>query len=355
MGHGTGEELIGVEEAIGAIHSLARSSVAKSESLGGGLTNDNVLVTLSDGRCITLRRFRSSTTALLGYDRKAEETCARRAHAAGVGPAVLGAVVAEGGHGGALALEFAPGTTLDNDRMRETLTSRNGSHSVITTIRRLHDRHRTEADVPATIPGVFDPLQARQRYVDKARELRPDRDIWAGYSEAVAKAAPILEALAHDPEAKVPCHNDLLAANFILDEGVDEAERGKDSRKWTIIDYELAAMAEPCWELGNFVSECDLDDCLGVFATVARAYFTELDEPARRTKEARIEAFSLASKLTWAAWGALMHLQCPPPSASGEAFSFEEWCLERLQKATAYLQDEERVSQLVSALRHGPA
>ncbi|PWN88568.1 kinase-like protein [Acaromyces ingoldii] len=353
MGHGIGEELIGVEEAIGAIPSLARSSVAKSESLGGGLTNDNVLVTLSDGRRITLRRFRSSTTALLGYDRKAEEFCARRAHAAGVGPAVLGAVAAAegGGHGGALALEFAPGTTLDNERMREILTSRDGSQSVITTIRRLHDRHRTEVDVPATIPGVFDPLQARQRYVDKARELRPNQDIWNGYKKAVARAAPILEALAHDSEAKVPCHNDLLAANFILGEGEDE----EDSRRWTIIDYELAAMAEPCWELGNFVSECNLDDCPGVFATVARAYFTELDESARRTKEARIEAFSLVSKLTWAAWGALMHLQCPPPPASGEAFSFEDWSLERLQKATAYLRDEGRVSQLVSALRHGPA
>lgn len=349
MVHGVGEELIGVEEAIGAIPSLARSSVAKSESLGGGLTNDNVLVTLTDGRRITLRRFRSSTTALLGYDRRAEETCARRAHAAGVGPAVLGAIAAAegGGHGGALALEFAPGTTLDNERMREILTSRDGSYSVMATIRRLHDRNQTEADVPATIPGVFDPLQARQRYVDKARELRPNQDIWPGYKEAVARAAPILEALAHDPEAKVPCHNDLLAANFILDEGVD-------SCKWAIIDYELAAMAEPCWELGNFVSECDLDDCPGVFATVARAYFTELDESARRTKEARIEAFSLASKLTWAAWGALMHLQCPSLS-SGEAFSFEGWSLERLQKASAYLRDEERVSQLVSALRHGPA
>ena len=53
---------------------------------------------------------------------------------------------------------------------------------------------------------------------------------------------------ARTPRRRVPCNNDLLAANFI-----DDGER-----IW-IIDYEYAGQNEPSFELGNLASENGLD------------------------------------------------------------------------------------------------
>lgn len=352
------EGIVNVEECLRQIPSLADSSVIKIEHISGGLTNDNVVLTLTTGRRVMLRRFKSSTTTLLGYDREAEATCAVRAHEVGVGPMVLGAVPAGEGaggrqHGGALALEFIVGHTMDNNLVRDSLASAEGSLvGVVATIKRLHSgHHNADSSSTDTIPGTFDPPVAQKRYAEGVGKLKHDKtEIWPGYDQIMHRVAPIFEAVKRCQERKVPCHNDLLAANFILKVGIKK-EEDKSKSPIAIIDYELAAMAEPCWELGNFISECELDDTSDIFQKVAQLYFTELkgDEIALRGKASRIEAFCLISKLTWAAWGALMHLQTRSNSLS-EDFSFETWSLERVRKAATYLQNGERVETLLSGL-----
>jgi thiamine kinase-like enzyme len=46
-----------------------------------------------------------------------------------------------------------------------------------------------------------------------------------------------------------PCHNDLLAANFIHD----------GERPW-IVDWEYAGMGDPCFDLANFAVNNGLDE-----------------------------------------------------------------------------------------------
>ena len=48
----------------------------------------------------------------------------------------------------------------------------------------------------------------------------------------------------------MPCHNDLLTANFILDDG--------DVLR--IIDWEYAGMGDRYFDLGNFAVNNELDD-----------------------------------------------------------------------------------------------
>ena len=61
---------------------------------------------------------------------------------------------------------------------------------------------------------------------------------------------PAIEAaLAVHPLATVPCHNDLLAENY-LDDG---------ERLW-IVDYEYSGNNDPAFELGNTCQELGWDE-----------------------------------------------------------------------------------------------
>ena len=108
------------------------------------------------------------------------------------------------------------------------------------------DPRRRRAPQPCT---VFNSFRA-------GRDLREDRrergaEIPDAYEEARATAARIEEALSgpeHDP---VPCHNDLLAANFI---------RGDADQIW-IVDWEYAGMGDRYFDLANFAVNNELDPC----------------------------------------------------------------------------------------------
>ena len=62
----------------------------------------------------------------------------------------------------------------------------------------------------------------------------------AGYAEAHASAARI-EGASRAGHRPVPCHNDLLAANFIW-----------DGMRVRIVDWEYAGMGDRCFDLANF-------------------------------------------------------------------------------------------------------
>ncbi len=95
------------------------------------------------------------------------------------------------------------------------------------------------------IPGRFDAFRVVETYAAIARErgvpLPP------GHAEAQSTADRIERR--RGPFEPVPCHNDLLAANFIHD-----AER-----LW-IVDWEYAGMGDPAFDLANFAVSNGLDE-----------------------------------------------------------------------------------------------
>ena len=68
------------------------------------------------------------------------------------------------------------------------------------------------------------------------------------FEPAHERAGRIEEAFAEAP-VQCPCHNDLLADNFL---------RG-DDRFW-LVDYEYAGMGEPFFDLGNLSINNDLSE-----------------------------------------------------------------------------------------------
>jgi thiamine kinase-like enzyme len=258
--------------------------------LPGGLTNRNLHVTTVDSD-VVVRCFRGDAE-LLGIDRDAEHANTVAAARAGVGAPV----VDYRPDLGVLVIEFLHGTTFDNASFSDPGAVERAGRAV----RRLHDGPR--------FTGDFDMFARQRRYLDLVHTRGcslPD-----GYEAHDAAFRRAGTALAAHPATTVPCNNDLLAGNF-----VDDGER-----VW-LIDYEYSGNNDPCFELGNTATECDLDD------DEAQALLAAYDGGVSDARLARVRLQALVSAYGWSLWGALQ------ASASELDFDFDGWGRERFEKA----------------------
>lgn len=237
---------------------------ATFEVLGGGITNHNLKVAL-DGEQLVLR-VAGTRTNLLGIDRSVELAATRAAAAAGIGPEVVAFVEPEGW----LVTRFIEGEIPPMERTREPdLLAR-----VAAALRAFHTG-------PA-IPGVFDSFRVVETYRYTALEHGgrvPDVFEWAhdlaGQIEARRAA-----------DTSVPCHNDLLNANFL-----DDGERLR------IVDWEYAGMGDRFFDLANFSINHELDT--DASAALLEAYFGEL----RAEDVQALELMRFMSDFREAMWG----------------------------------------------------
>ena len=166
--------------------------------------------------------------------------------------------------------------------------------------RRLHSGGRFGNDF-----DMFD-IQRRYRSVAQSRGFR----IPAGYDDLRPQFSAAARALAARPAGTVPCHNDLLAANFI-DDG---------DRIW-LIDYELSGNNDACFELGNIGAESHLS--AEALAELVTAYYGR----PRRRMIARARLLGLVGMYGWTLWGAIQN------AASPIDFDFWAWAMERFEGA----------------------
>ncbi|MEO5704002.1 MAG: choline/ethanolamine kinase family protein [Candidatus Limnocylindrales bacterium] len=264
-----------------------------------GLTNQNFRVEI-DGTPFFVR-LPGASTDLLAVDRANELQNTRAAAEAGVGPKL----VAHDPQTGAFALEWVDGRTMSNAAFAEPGTPAR----IAEALRRLHAGPRFRDD--------FDMSRLTQRYlgVVEARSIRiPD-----GYREHAAQVARIEAALAVHPLPTVPCHNDLLAENY-LDDG---------TRLW-IVDYEYSGNNDPTFELGNTAQELQFHRARQ--EEVCAAYFG----PERFAREgpalmARMRLQMIMSDVGWTLWAAIQ------ASISTIDFDFWGWAEERWARATTAL------------------
>jgi thiamine kinase-like enzyme len=217
------------------------------EPLGGGITNHNFKVAVDGGAYVL--RIGGKDTELLGIDRSVEHGASLVAAQLGVGPEVAGFVEPEG----YLVTRFVEGRPIPVEEMRLPDTVRR----VAEVLRRIHDG--------PPIPGRFDSFRVVEAYAETAaaRGVAVPEDL--GWAQAIAGRIEGVRAGAEP----VPCHNDLLNANF-LDEG----------GQVRIVDWEYAGMGDRFFDLANFSINHEFDDAAN--ATLLEAYAGELrDEDAR--------------------------------------------------------------------------
>ena len=235
--------------------------------LGGGLTNRNYRID-ADGESYVLR-VAGKDTALLGIDRACEVACSRAAAALGVGPEVVAYLPEHD----AMLRRFAPGRVLTTGDIQQPAILRR----VAEALRRYH--------TGPSGAGSFSPFATVRNYHALALARRvgfPDN-----LERALERLARIERELPND-EPPCPCHNDLLAGNFIDD--------GSSVR---IIDWEYGGMGDRFFDLGNLAANNEFDD--ECERALLAFYFGEVRPDHLR----RLRLMRLASDMREAMWGFL--------------------------------------------------
>ena len=246
------------------LESELGSLTGEPVALGGGITNHNLRMCLGGADVVV--RLCAEGVDILGIDRSVEDVATRRAATLGIGPEV----VAYYPELQVLVTRWVEGGEVPAAELREPGV-----------LARIAGALRTFHAGPS-LGKAFDVVTLARRQVAAARD--PDPRL----TQAIQLGARIDAALTGDEHTRVPCHNDLLGANFV---GTGDGLR--------IVDWEYAGMNDRYFDLANFsvnneLSEDDDRVLLG-------AYFGTVDD--RRFAALRLTR--VLSDLREAAWGAV--------------------------------------------------
>jgi len=286
-----------IEEVIAAIPDWTGRAVTAT-AVAAGLTNSNFRVEV-DGIPYFVR-IPGAATELLAVDRANELHNTRAAAAAGVSPRVAHSLP----QWDVFVLDWLPARTMSNEAFAEP----EAPTRIAATLRQLHAGPRFRDD--------FDMFRLSERYLAlvDARSIR----IPAGYREHLDRIPRIEAALVAVPIPSVPCHNDLLAENY-LDDG---------DRLW-IVDFEYSGNGDPTFELANTAQELGFDEARLV--ELCTAYFG-VATPALL---ARTHLQMIMSDVGWTLWAAIQ------ARISAIEFDFAAWAEERWARAAAMLDGPE--------------
>jgi thiamine kinase-like enzyme len=282
-------------EQVVEVAATFRGKQVEIEELSGGLTNSNYLVTADGIRHVV--RIPGPSTELLAVDRANERHNAEAAATTGISPPILEYL----DDWSVMILAYIEGRTMS----AESLRSPGQARRIASSLRTLHTAPRFAKD--------FDMFRLTEFYLGVCDERSVP--IPTGFRERMPQVGEVERAFAANPVPSVPCHNDLLAENYI-DDG---------SKLW-IVDFEYSGNDDPCFELGDTAQECGFDRELR--AVLCEAYFGEL----RDDRLARMELQALMADVGWTLWAAIQ------ATISDIDFDFWGWAVERWDRAVAIIE-----------------
>lgn len=259
--------------------------------LEGGITNRNYRVRFAGEDVVV--RLPGKDSELLEIDRAAERAAVDLAAGAGVGPEVVVALEDPP----CLVTGFVDGEQMSGEQLRESATVA----EVATALRALHACEER-------LPTEFSGYRIVETYA--ARIAERGATVPASYEWAMTSAHRIEAALVGPEHEPVPCHNDLLAANFI-----------RSPRGIRIVDWEYAGMGDRYFDLGNFAINNGLDE--EGEADLLAAYF---ESPASERRLASLRLMRFMSDFREAMWGALQG------TISDLEFDFDGYCEEHFDR-----------------------
>ncbi|MCW3000315.1 MAG: phosphotransferase [Solirubrobacterales bacterium] len=235
-------------------------------TLQGGMTNRNVCVSFAGTQVVV--RLCGKRTAALGIDRVTEELATRQAARLGIGPAVVTRLQDED----VLVCVHLPGRPLTGEQLREP----DRLVRVAGALRAFHES--------PSLPTRFAVVALCHRQAAAAPAQAAD------LNGVLALASRIDTALAgHREHVPVPCHNDLLAANFIEHDGT-----------LSLLDWEYAGMNDRFFDLANLAANNELTPADQ--QVLLDAYFGA-DGGATQRRRAALALMLIVSDLREALWG----------------------------------------------------
>ncbi len=304
-------------DALGAALELTAAWAGcpvTSTRIKGGLSHVIARVDTEDGRTLLLRVLDPRVAeAGLGIPLQQEMVNTIRAAEAGLGARVLCQMP------GALLLEYVRGRTLDVHDVRDPALV----PAIASACRRLHRGQRFVNEF-----SIFRKLDELLALCRKHDLPLPD-----GYEARLAAVEEIEEALTVRPPATVPCHNDLVPQNMLL-----------EGRRIRIVDYQLSGNNDPAFELGDIAAESEYDP--DQVDRLARAY---LGGPSSAFT-ARVRLYAVVADLTWTLWFAVHHGLLTPPAVD---FDYRSAVGVRYARALRGLDDPD-FGRLLDAARGRP-
>jgi thiamine kinase-like enzyme len=299
-----------VEEIVDRIEAW-RGKPVSIRPLTNGLTNSNYRVDVN-GQAFVVR-IPGASTDLLAIDRASELHSARVAAGLGIGPAVLHHFP----DSGATVIEFLHGRPMTN----QTLSEPGMPARIAATLGVLHGGPRFLRD--------FDMLGLAENYgtvIERRGFPEPP-----GYRGRRSVMRNIGTALAAHPLESVPCHNDLLADNYI-----DQGDRLR------LVDWEYSGNGDPTFELGNTCRELDYDETR--VRELCQAYFGRAPE----SLVARVRLHMIVSDVGWTLWAAIQ------TAISRIAFDFAAYGAARWARAGAAMDSTQFPRWIDAAARPAP-
>ena len=295
-----------IEEVLPRVEAWRGREVTASE-LSGGLTNTNYVVDAGGDRYVV--RIPGASTELLAVDRANERFNAAAAATTGVSPRIVEVLEDLD----VMVIAFVNGTTMSPEALRSAQAAR-----IAASLRRLHAGPRFRRD--------FDMFRLTEFYLDVCAEH--DVRVPDGFGDHREDVVKIERALSARPLPTVPCHNDLLAENYI-----------DDGEQLWIVDFEYSGNNDPTLELGDTAQECAFD--ADQRAALCEAYFGE-STPALL---ARMELQAVMADVGWTLWAAIQ------AKISSIDFDFWGWAEERWGRATTSFGDAAFGRLLANAAR----
>ncbi len=278
-----------IEQVIQKI-SAWKGKPYEVQPLSGGLTNTNYKV-IVDGQPFFVR-IPGESTELLAVDRRNEYENTKAAAQAGVGPQVLYYLPDEQ----VMVLEFIEGKTMSNALLNEPGMPKRIAQS----LKMLHAGERFFTDF-----NMFRLVEYYLRIVQEYGVKIPE-----GYLDRLPIVQRIEQAMSVHPLPIVPCHNDLLAENYI-----------DDGNLLRLIDFEYSGNNDPCFELGNTCQELQYSE--EKIFELCEAYFGE----ATPSRLARMKLNMIMSDVGWTLWAAIQQ------KISKIEYDFWGWAVERWARA----------------------
>jgi len=253
------------------VEQLARSlgeSEGSPEPLDGGITNRNFRARFGGADYVI--RVPGKDTSLLEIDREAERFANERAAAVGIAPRVAAMLTDPP----CLVTAFVEGEGQTPEQLRRPERLR----EVAAALRAFHGSG-------GELPTSFDSFRIVETYAATASERGGAPP--AAYERALEHARAVEAALRGPEHEPVPCHDDLLAANFIAGRG----------QLW-IVDWEYAGMGDRYFDLANFAVNNELGEAAE--EALLGHYF---GEPATPRRLAALRLMRFMSDFREAMWG----------------------------------------------------
>ncbi len=285
-----------IDDVIGRIKEWENKKVEVHE-LTEGLTNLNYKVTVGDQH-YSVRIPGAGSEIFIDRDTELHNTTS--ASDIGVGKRIFYSFESDN----IIVSEFIEGTVMSPETFR--------NKEVIVRAVKAIKKVNTEGKFISRFV-MFEKFDKYLEIIKKHSITIPDN-----FDEAETIVTRVRERFTKNMPELLSCHNDLLAENFI-----DQGDRMR------IIDWELAGLNDPCFELGDFSVEQGFDEIEDKL--IVETYFGKFD----KQKFARMNIYKYMADILWTLWADIQnHL-------STLDFDFWEYGINRFNRAmTAFNSDD---------------